>query len=169
MEIVGYFAQFKWRTAPVGGLAKHCRLLLWWPSKESKEYKLEKYLYTIKDTHTERSFTKFRISNHKLLIEYGRYQNIPSEERHCKLCETKKVEDEFHFALECQQYQNIRNNSHNILKKIFQMNIQNESKRNLMSNVMSTEFPVLIELFSTLIFKCFTLRDRSLQTGNANK
>ena len=49
------------------------------------------------------------------------------------------------------------------------MNIQTESKRKLMSNVMSTDDPVLIELFSTFIFKCFTLRDQSLQTANTNK
>ena len=104
-----------------------------------KDYPLEKYLYTIKDTPTRRSFTKFTKSSHKLLIEYGRYQNIPHEERHCTMCQTKKVEDEFHFALECQLYQIIRNNTHNILKKIFQMNIQTESKRKLMSNVMSTD------------------------------
>ena len=64
-----------------------------------------------------------------------------------------------HIALECQHYQSIRNNTQNILKKIFQMNILTESKRDLMSNVMSTDDPDLIELFSTFIFKCFTLRD----------
>ena len=69
-------------------------------------------------------------------------------------------------ALECQHYQSIRYNTHNILKKIFQMNIQTEFKRNLMNNVISTDDPVVIELFSTFIFKCFTLRDRNLQAGN---
>ena len=70
-----------------------------------KDYKLEKYLYTIKDAHTKRSFTKFRISNHKLLIEYGRFQNVPHEERQGTMFQTKKIEDEFHLALECQLYQ----------------------------------------------------------------
>ena len=46
------------------------------------------------------------------------------------------------------------------------MNIQTEFKRNLMNNVMPTDDPVLIELFSTFIFKWFTLRDQSLQAGN---
>ena len=66
-------------------------------------------------------------------------------------------------------YQTIKNNTHNILKKIFQMNIQTESKRKLMTNVMSTDDPVLIEFFSTFISKCFTHRDQSLPTGNTNK
>mgnify|MGYP002803876637 CR=1 FL=1 len=38
----------------------------------------------------------------------------------------KKIEHEFHFSFEYQHYQTIRNNTHNILKKIFQMNIQTE-------------------------------------------
>ena len=38
-----------------------------------------------------------------------------------------------------------------------------------MTNVMSTDDPVLIELFSMFIFKCFNHRDQSLQTGNTNK
>ena len=41
-----------------------------------KNYKMEEYLNTIKDPSQRRMFAKFRISNHKLLIEYGRYQNI---------------------------------------------------------------------------------------------
>ena len=49
------------------------------------------------------------------------------------------MEGEFHFALECQHYHSIRNNTHDILKKTFQTNIQTESKRNLMSNFMSTD------------------------------
>ncbi len=49
-------------------------------------------------------YTKFRISNHKLLIEYGRYQKIPREEGICKHCDSGSVENEFHFAFECQKY-----------------------------------------------------------------
>ena len=71
-------------------------------------------------------YAKFRISNHKLLIEQGRYQDIPHEERYCQICKTKKIDNEFHFAFECQHYQNIRNNAHNILKNIFQMDIEPE-------------------------------------------
>jgi hypothetical protein len=90
---------------------------------------LEQYLTTIKNP--SQSFTKFRISNHKLLIEYGRYQKIPRDKRHCK--DIGAVEDEFHFAFECPSYSSIRNNANNILKNIFQINITTDSKQNLLS------------------------------------
>ena len=46
-----------------------------------QQYKLEDYLKLIKDPSKRRLFTKFRISNHKLLIEHGRYQQITREEK----------------------------------------------------------------------------------------
>jgi hypothetical protein len=45
---------------------------------------------------------QYRISNRKLQIERGRYENIPREERICKLCDSGEVENEFHFAITCQ-------------------------------------------------------------------
>ena len=44
---------------------------------------------------------KFRTSNHKLAIETGRYLNIARGERHCDLCEARKLGDEFHLLFEC--------------------------------------------------------------------
>ena len=39
--------------------------------------------------------TKFRISDHDLLIETGRYKNIPREQRCCTVCNI--LDDESHF------------------------------------------------------------------------
>ena len=61
-------------------------------SKFKKQYQLEDYLNTIKDPSKRRMYTKFRISNHKLLIECGRYQQIPREEIICKHCESGSFE-----------------------------------------------------------------------------
>ena len=74
-----------------------------------KGYQLEKYLNVIKNFSQRRTYTRFRISNHKLEIEYGRYQNTPRDERICKNCNLQEVEDEFHFSLECQKYETLRN------------------------------------------------------------
>jgi hypothetical protein len=41
---------------------------------------------------------RFRISAHNLEIEKGRHQNIPLNERICKLCKLE-IEDEIHFLL----------------------------------------------------------------------
>ena len=43
---------------------------------------------------------RFRISAHNLEIEKGRHQNIPLNERICKLCKLE-IEDEIHFLLQC--------------------------------------------------------------------
>ena len=49
---------------------------------------------------------KFKISNHKLLIEQGRYQmdHLPREHRSCRLCNSNQVEDEIHFFFQCNKY-----------------------------------------------------------------
>ena len=128
-----------------------------------KEFKLEHYLTNIKNPSQRRIFTQFRLSNHKLQIEYGRYQNIPRNERLCKNCDNNTVEDEYHFAFECQNYQTLRNNSNSILQNIFQTQITTDAKRALLSHVMSSNDPVLTNLFSKHINDCFTTRDKSLQ------
>ena len=48
--------------------------------------------------------TKFRGSNHDLLIETGRWINQPREERKCRFCTKGVVEDEAHALLECEAY-----------------------------------------------------------------
>ena len=42
-------------------------------------------------------FTKFRLCNHRLPIETGRWLNIPREERICIICNQRCIGDEFHF------------------------------------------------------------------------
>ena len=52
--------------------------------------------------------TRWRLSNHKLMIELGRYTNpkTPRAERLCSLCDA--VEDEYHAVFTCPKYTNIR-------------------------------------------------------------
>ena len=42
---------------------------------------------------------KFRVSDHELLIEKGRYTKIPRDQRLCKNCNL--IEDEIHFFFQC--------------------------------------------------------------------
>ena len=42
------------------------------------------------------------------MIEIGRYKNLETEERLCKLCITLKIEDEYHFLIDCPIYNNSR-------------------------------------------------------------
>jgi hypothetical protein len=57
---------------------------------------MEKYLSIIDNPTIRITFSKYRVSNHKLQIERGRYENIHHEERICKLCDSGEVENEFH-------------------------------------------------------------------------
>ena len=128
------------------------------------EYKMEEYLSIIKNPTIRRTFSQYRVSNHKLQIERGRYENVPREQRICKLCNSDVVENEYHFALTCPKYEDLRKNSNNILKNIFYLNATTESKQKLLEHVISSDDPVLVNLLSKHIFLCFTERDDSLRS-----
>ena len=58
-----------------------------------------------------RHIARIRLSAHPLGIETGRWhtpQVIPREERVCKVCSDGNVEDEFHFIMICDVYENLR-------------------------------------------------------------
>ena len=64
---------------------------------------LEKYLVSVKNVTDRISLTKLRLSNHTLMIEKGRHQNIEIENRLCPFCPTC-IEDEMHFLIKCPAY-----------------------------------------------------------------
>ena len=63
----------------------------------NKEFKTllnpEKYLQVINNYFIRRQLTRFRISNHQLLIEEGRHLGIDPIDRRCKFCDTNCVEN----------------------------------------------------------------------------
>ena len=64
------------------------------------EYVLEKILLLDIQKNIVSNFVKLRISNSNLLIEQGRHQNIPLENRLCPICKLE-IENEYHFVIEC--------------------------------------------------------------------
>ena len=64
---------------------------------------MEPYLSEIKNVKDRKTFSKFRLSNHPLMIEKGRHRNIDKELRFCPFC-TDKIEDEIHFLLQCKNF-----------------------------------------------------------------
>ena len=68
----------------------------------------ESYLVDIKNTDLRKQVTKFRLSDHKLRIETGRYENLSAEVRFCPFC-PDKVECETHMLLACPIYNHKRN------------------------------------------------------------
>ena len=74
-----------------------------------KDFKLENYLTEIKNANTRKTISKFRLSDHKLEIETGRY-HIPkkaTEQRLCKSCGV--TEDEIHCIITCKIIQQNEN------------------------------------------------------------
>ena len=51
--------------------------------------------------------TKFRLSNHRLMIEVGRHNNTPRERRFCPFC-SHAIENECHFMFTCPTYNHLR-------------------------------------------------------------
>ena len=53
---------------------------------------------------------EFRITNHRLPIELGRWQNIERNNMICLLCDTNTIVDEFHYILQCPYFEQNRKN-----------------------------------------------------------
>lgn len=71
-------------------------------------FEIENYLNFEIDPKYKLALTRFRTSSHSLMIETGRYENIPREQRICQFCNMRKVEDEYHFLLVCPNYRDLR-------------------------------------------------------------
>ena len=54
------------------------------------------------------SFGENKIINYKKRIETGRYVGEPVERRTCRFCDLVAIEDEKHFLLTCDLYNDIR-------------------------------------------------------------
>jgi hypothetical protein len=69
-----------------------------------KEIGFERYLSDVKNVSIRTKVCKFRLSNHKLMIESGRHKGIENaDERFCPFC-PEVVENEFHFLFICPIY-----------------------------------------------------------------
>ena len=66
-------------------------------SKIKNTFNTEKYLLNINNFNSRQLITKFRISDHNLEIELGRYKKVPRDQRLCKTC--KVLDNEEHFFL----------------------------------------------------------------------
>lgn len=74
-----------------------------------KSFELEKYISCVTNSKLDLALTRFRCSAHRLLIEEGRYRNIPRDHRTCTHCNMNLIENEYHFLLVCPKYRELRN------------------------------------------------------------
>ena len=91
----------------------HQKYILYWQYTMQNSTKPE-FFNTFKSYYTSSSYLdltnklserkelmKFKIGNHKLKIETGRYDKIPRVNRLCPICASNQIEDEFHFLIYC--------------------------------------------------------------------
>ena len=62
------------------------------------DYKISSYLDLIRNSTNRKDLVKIRISNHKLMIETGRYNQTSRNDRFCPICNSGIIEDDFIFS-----------------------------------------------------------------------
>lgn len=125
----------------------------------------ENYLDQIQNFDQRRIITKFRISNHKLAIETGRYfkEKVQAHLRHCQCCNNHAIESEMHMLYHCPLYDNER-------KEFFQkINYTNPNNNCDLSKytyeLFNSDNPNTIYYLSKYIQKCFKLREETLSNN----
>ena len=97
--------------------------------------------------------SKFRCSDHKLLIEVGRHKGLQVEQRLCKICHLNLVEDEFHFLTICPAYDNLR------AGLLSAANVVLLDPETQFSTIMSSENTTVIRCLAEFIMNANKLRD----------
>ena len=100
-----------------------------------EEIGMETYLTIVNNTKNRTTLTKFRLSNHTLMIKKGRHQNIDKNLRFCPFC---PIEDEMHLLLECECYAIHRKELFNTInEKVKDNNIQLRNKKGKFINLLT--------------------------------
>ena len=67
------------------------------------EFVFEKYFHILPND-LALSLCKFRLMNHKLPFEKGRFENVAREQRTCHLCDGNLLGDEFYYLFNCKYF-----------------------------------------------------------------
>ena len=103
------------------------------------------------------ALTRFRCSQHKLLIEQGRHIKIDKQNRFCKYCLSlgqSLLENEQHFLLICPLYTDLRKQ---LLSKII---FYVYDLHYLFKSIMSSKSPEVIKPLSAYVYNAFIARNR---------
>ena len=120
-------------------------------------FKFESYLDQIKSFKHRKILCQFRISDHNLKIERGRYFNIPINERKCINCNLNEIEDEFHFIIKCPTYNNERHILFNVIEK-HNKYFNTYSDENKLYWILSNESPECINALIKFLEICMSRR-----------
>ena len=121
----------------------------------------EPYLSAVKNIKFRIAISKLRTSCHALAIERGRYTNpkTPVHERLCHCC--KKIEDEYHFVMECKTNCDFREKFLNQLKER-NRNFAALSQREQFVYIFTNEDNMSLTWLGKFIYKSFQRRNSLL-------
>ena len=120
----------------------------------------EAYLLKNKNIVDRSNISRLRLSCHKLQIEIGRYTQkgkvrLLPEERLCTFCTNRKCEDEFHFIMECDLYEDKRRELLNVIQTLYPSfkNLDNYNKFRFIMSSDNEEIIYKLGKFITINFK----------------
>ena len=83
------------------------------------DHKISSYLDLIRNSANRRDLVKIHMNNHKLMIETGRYNQTPRNDRFYPIFNSGIIEDEFHFLFHCPKYSVPREKFYNQIQQNF--------------------------------------------------
>lgn len=112
--------------------------------------------------HSRSLFSKLRVSAHTLMVEKGRYSSpkMPVHERICNQCDLNKVEDEYHFIIECSLYDSQRNKLFADLKEF--LFLDNMSDNDIFTLIMFAKDFDILKIIINFVNTCFAIRKGKL-------
>ena len=95
------------------------------------------------------------------MIELGKYNNTPRDNRLCQVCACNQTEDEIHFLFYCSKYATMRDNFY---KKIepFILNVSRLPVTDLILELMNTSNYFVSMQLIKFISSCFDARDKNV-------
>jgi hypothetical protein len=119
-------------------------------------FRYETYNSDIRNISHRNILTRFLTSNHNLHIETGRYTRpiTPVENCICSNCNSKSVEDDFHFIMYCPRFENHR-------RELFS-NVLNDNAAMLSAEdkfvwILSNKDPSCVRELAKFIHSCFQM------------
>ena len=121
------------------------------------EYSTSDHLYQLRHYDERQHFVKFKISNHKIMIEQGRCQidHLPREHRLCPLCNSNQVEDKMNFFFQCNKYSVQR-------QAFINLDLDKKSSPESINLIMNLKEHHVNKLVMKSIFSCMKIRDSLL-------
>ena len=119
------------------------------------------YLDVTRRKAGRRALVKLRISNHKLMIEIGRYNQTTKDNRHCPFCGCNIIENEVHFLFQCPTYSMISNKFYYKVKTLIP-NITQLPINVLINELMNSSNYFINIQFMKYISACFDACDKLL-------